>query len=136
MRWIVALLLALFCIPGAQAQNKFSSSYPVVSTADTNSTLIVGPPGGHYIYGFSLGNTGAAAWVKVYSTTTAPTCGSGTPVAVFPVPGNSLLAGSNVTLPFPILIPSGIGYCITGAATNSDTTAVTAAQVAGTIYYH
>jgi hypothetical protein len=108
------------------------SGFPIVSTADTNSTLIV--KGSHFLTSFSLGNNSTAAWIKFYNTATAPTCGAGTPY-VFAIPGNASLAGSNFEPPGPLLFTLGIGYCITGGAGNSDTTAVGSGQVTGTVLW-
>lgn len=78
-------------------------------------------------------NAGAGvAFVKLYDKAAAPTVGTDTPVLVFAVP-----AGGNV-----IFDPSekfrfvnGMGLAITGAAADSDTTAVAANQVKVALSY-
>lgn len=133
MRRLLACLLALSLWASAAWAD---SAYPVVSANTTNCQLVVS--GTHLLSGMTMGNTGSAAWVKFYDMASIPTAGasqgatpSGNPY-VFPVPGNSALAGTNVWPP-AIRFTLGIALCITGGAANSDTTAVTTGQVAGTI---
>ncbi len=68
-------------------------------------------------------------YVKLYNSGSAPTCGSGTPVARFMVPSNATAAdgaGTNISFPVGLAFGSGIGYCVTGALADNDTTAITA----------
>jgi hypothetical protein len=123
------ILALLFAATPAWAD----SSYAIVSAGSTNSTQVI--TGRHELTGFSVVNNSTAAYLKLYDTATAPTCGSGTPYAVFGIPGNLALAGSNFTPATTILFTKGIGYCITGAAANADTTAVGVGQVAGTLVW-
>lgn len=71
-------------------------------------------------------------YVKLYNASSAPTCGSGTPVARFMVPAASTAAngaGTNVDLgDIGAAFGTGIGYCVTGALADNDTTAITAAN--------
>jgi hypothetical protein len=68
-------------------------------------------------------------YVKLYNSGSAPTCGSGTPVARFMVPSNATAAdgaGTNILFPVGLAFGTGIGYCVTGALADNDTTAITA----------
>jgi hypothetical protein len=72
------------------------------------------------------------AYLKLYDSASAPTCGAGTPVKVLPIPVSSTAAngaGSNVTISVGAKFANGIGYCVTGALPNADTTALTANNV-------
>ena len=66
--------------------------------------------------------------MKFYNSGSAPTCGSGTPVARFMVPAASTAAngaGTNIQFPVGVAFGTGIGYCVTGALPDADTTAIT-----------
>jgi len=70
-------------------------------------------------------------YVKLYNSASAPTCGSGTPVARFMVPAASTAAngaGTNIQFPVGAAFGTGIGYCVTGALADNDTTAITASN--------
>lgn len=71
-------------------------------------------------------------YVKFYNSASAPTCGSGTPIARFMIPAASTAAnGAGTNIPIPtvgIALGTGIGYCVTGALADNDTTAITAAN--------
>ncbi len=68
-------------------------------------------------------------YVKLYNASSAPTCGSGTPVARFMVPVASTAAngaGTNIDIgDIGAAFGTGIGYCVTGALADNDTTAIT-----------
>jgi len=71
-------------------------------------------------------------YVKLYNASSAPTCGSGTPVARFMVPSAATAAngaGTNIDLgDIGAAFGTGIGYCVTGALADNDTTAITTAN--------
>lgn len=71
-------------------------------------------------------------YVKIYNASSAPTCGSGTPVLRFMCPSASTPAngaGNNPSLPsVGVAMGTGLGYCVTGALADNDTTAITAAN--------
>jgi hypothetical protein len=91
------------------------------------------------VFTVHIGNIGAAAaWLKLYDSATAPTCGSGTPKVRYLIPANStaaLGAGSNLEWPVGAAFTSGIGYCVTGALADADTTAVAANSITVSIGY-
>ena len=101
----------------------------VNSAASTNATLLKSSAG--QIGLINLFNNGSTvAYLKLYNSATTPTAGSGTPVAVIGIPAGG---GNVAAIPAGLAFSSGIGYTITGGATNSDTTAVAANQILGTI---
>lgn len=77
-------------------------------------------------------------YIKFYNSASAPTCGSGTPIARIMVPAASTAAngaGTNIMYPAGINFSSGIGYCVTGALADNDTTAITASNTIVNIQY-
>lgn len=105
-----------------------------ISAATTNATLVKAAPG--KLGGWYMTNTGAApAYVKFYDSATIPTAGSGTPVLTLMLPGNTLGAGANNQGAFGVNFANGIGFTITGAAADNDTTAVGAAAVIVNLLY-
>lgn len=96
------------------------------SAATTNSTLIKGSAG--VVTGWALYNTSAAVkYVRLYNLASAPTCGSSTPLIRIVLAAN----GGNAEFydPAGIAFGTGIGFCITGGAADSDATAVAANDV-------
>lgn len=94
------------------------------SAASTNGTVIKASAG--TLYNITCSNSGTVAYVKFYNSTTV-TVGTTTPAITITVP-----ASGTVNIPFAVQgMRFGTGIClgITGAATDSDTTAVTAGQV-------
>lgn len=69
-------------------------------------------------------------YIKFYNASSAPTCGSGTPVGRFMVPAAATAAngaGTNIDIgDMGAAFGTGIGYCVTGALADADTTAITA----------
>lgn len=69
-------------------------------------------------------------YIKLYNASSAPTCGSGTPIARFMVPVAATAAngaGTNIDVgDIGAAFGAGIGYCVTGALADNDTTAITA----------
>jgi hypothetical protein len=109
-----------------------ATPYFVNSLATTNGALIITGTSG--LQSFHATNIGAtAAYVKLYNKATAPTVGTDVPEMIIPVPAAvSGVPGVSPTLT-PAYIghrfPLGLGIAITGAAADSDTTAVAAGQV-------
>lgn len=101
------------------------------SGASTNATSVKGSSG--VINHLHVGNSGSTdAWLKFYNSASTPTAGSGTPLFCVYLPPK--WSGS-INVPSGLGFSSGIGYTITGGAADSDTTAVTAAQVTGALGY-
>ena len=98
----------------------------VNSAATTNATSVKASAG--TVYNITASNTGAAAaFVKFYNLAAAPTVGTSVPVFTMAIP-----ASGTVTIA-PALIgirfATGIALAITNLAADTDTTAVSAAQV-------
>ena len=100
----------------------------VVAAASTNSSLVKGAAAGTLEELALFNTTAAAIYVKFYDKATAPTVGTDAPAFTLQIPANgSVIIGSSLGKPFA----NGIGYGITGAAADSDTTAVTAGSITG-----
>jgi hypothetical protein len=83
-----------------------------------------------------LTNVNAAArFLKMYNSASAPTAGSGTPVMTIQIPGNTAGAGLVLDFPMGLAFSSGIGFTITGAVGDSDTTAVAANEIILNLFY-
>ena len=108
------------------ATNTTPTASNINSAATTNPVLVKSSAG--TLFGIVASNIGAAvAYLKLYNKATAPTVGTDVPVLTIPIP-----AGGMVPLKFGALghrFTTGIGIGITGAAADTDTTVVAAAQV-------
>ncbi len=96
------------------------------SSATTNASIVKASSG--TLYNLSASNNGAAAaFLKLYNQTTAPTVGSSVPVLVIALP-----AGATTTHNLGAIghrFTAGISMAITGAMPDADTTAIAAGQV-------
>lgn len=111
--------------PGGSAVAKIQAA------GSTNATSVKAAEG--RVYGWSLTNTSAALkYVKLYNKAAAPTVGTDVPVLTIGLPATSTVT---VALPFGIAFRTGIAYAITGVSTDADTTAVTANDVTGGLFY-
>lgn len=95
------------------------------SAASTNATLVKNSTGN--LYAVTITNTSAAVkYVKWYNKSSAPVVGTDTPVLTFAVPATSTL---NFAWPVSWRFSNGIGFGITGAAVDTDATAVAAGDI-------
>lgn len=117
--------------PTTQADTLLSSA---VLAASTNATSVKGSAGA--LFNVSVYNNSATiAYLKLYNSASAPTCGSGTPVLRYIIPASTSGAGSNVSIDIGAEFTSGIGYCVTTGISDSDTGAVAAsAYIVNLIY--
>lgn len=105
--------------------NQATLNYSLVAANSTNATNVKNGAG--VVYELSLYNNSAViAYLKLYDSASAPTCGSGTPVARYLIPASASGAGSNVTIPLGKTFPTGIGFCLTTGIGDADTGAVAA----------
>jgi hypothetical protein len=108
-----------------------ATPYILNSAASTNGALILTGTSG--LQAFYATNTGAAAaYVKLYNKATAPTVGTDVPALILVVPAAVSGVPGICTLPIGFSgfrFALGLGIAITGAAADSDTTAVAAGQV-------
>lgn len=103
----------------------------IKAAATTNSTLV--QAGQQFVVGYALYNTSAAAkYFKFYDKATAPTVGTDVPAFTVCIAANSQ---ATFVPPGGIWFALGIGYGITGAAADSDTTATTAEDVHGVLLW-
>lgn len=118
--FFAALIAVGFALP-AHAQ-----SVPVKydSLASTNATLVMAGTGHKITSIVALNSTVALYWLKLYDTAVAPTCGAGTPVQKYAIPFGSSNSGGGFVLPIPdgMQFFNGIGFCLTGAQADNDTT--------------
>jgi len=119
-------------IPGAAPATLLSSA---IMAATTNATSVKASAGA--VYNISVYNSSATlAWLKLYNSASAPTCGSGTPVARYLIPAvTSGGAGSNVSIDAGSAFSTGIAYCVTGLLADADTTATAAGTMVVNITY-
>lgn len=107
----------------------------VGSAASTNSTSCKGSAGN--LYGLRVINTTSTIYyLRLYNSSSAPTCSSATGfIETIPIP-NASGAGAGIVAfsgP-PIGYSTGIGFCITAGSGNTDNTSA-ATGVFGTLYY-
>jgi len=98
------------------------------SAATTNATLVRNSACRLYkIRGFNA--SAATKFMKLYNKATAPTVGTDTPVATL-----GLKAGEPFDIDFVptgLSFATGLGYALTGAAADNDTTALAAGDIVG-----
>lgn len=111
--------------------------FHMVAANSTNATLV--SPGAHTVYSAELGGIGSVpAYVKFYDKSSAPTCGTDTPIKTLIIPAAATAANgasSNVNMPGGMQINNGLGICVTGGIADSDTTAVAASSFTVNIDY-
>lgn len=101
----------------------------VNSAATTNATSLKATAG--QVYDIDVFNTALyAVYLKLYNKATAPTVGTDTPVRTIPIQ-----AGGGYSKNFPLgkAFSTGIAYAITKNQPDSDTTAVAAGDLTGSI---
>jgi hypothetical protein len=125
----LALTLALLACP-AHAQTAVPA-VPSGAIAPNNTTGVLLKGGSGTVWGVELGTIGAApAYLKLYDKTTAPTCGTDTPVKRLIIPAAATAANGaaqHIGFPAGIRFTLGIGYCVTTGIADNDTTAPAAA---------
>ncbi len=103
----------------------------IMAASSTNATSVKAATG--QVYGWFLFNTtGSALFFKLFNLSVTPTVGTSTPVITIPIPAGG---GTNVSWAHGVAFSNGIGYSITGAVTDADTTYVTANSVVGWLLY-
>lgn len=112
-------------------QTNALSKLRMQAAASTNATSVKASAG--RLYGIHLFNAAASIkYLKFYNKASAPTVGSDTPTATYPIE-----AGKRLDLEFIYGIPfaTGIALAITGALADADTTALVALDVVGEFTY-
>ena len=102
------------------------------SAATTNATLVKATAG--TLYSVTASNVGAAAaFLKVFNLTTAPTVGTSVPLLTIPIAASGI---ANINFGAQgMRLTAGISYSITNLVTDADVTAIAAAQVKVAISY-
>jgi len=96
-----------------------------IAANTTNATSVKATFG--QVYAIDVSNNSAnLAYLKLYDKASAPTCGTDTPVARFLVPATAAGGRIQVSISAGLAFGTGIGYCLTGAIADNDTTAVAA----------
>ena len=99
--------------------------YRKISAGSGDAASVKGSPG--QVYGVHIENIGASAcFVKLYDSASAPTVGSGTPVACYRVGAG---ASRDVIMPLGLAFSAGIGLVIVTGIADANTTAVNASEV-------
>ena len=80
------------------------------------------------VYAIKVGNIGTVPYfLKLYNTSTTPTCGSSTVADTFIIPPNN--SGANASLPVGKYFSTGISYCVVTNIADTDDTSVPATTV-------
>jgi hypothetical protein len=115
-RVLIALALLSLSIGSAIAQFAPVKYFSVVGT---NSTLVLGRQA--YFGGGAVSNTTATVYYfKLYNKATAPVCGTDIPVWTVALPAS--ITTTLPTLSEGVTFGLGVGFCITGALADNDTT--------------
>ena len=110
-----------------------ATPYHYLSAASTNSTLI--STGAHSVYNITAVNTTATLYyLKFSDNSAAPTCGTTAVVHTYPIPASATGAGLTISIPVGIKFASGLGFCITGAVADNDTTSAATGVVINVDY--
>lgn len=113
-----------------------ATPYKLISAASTNATSVKASVA--TLYGIQVYNTNAAArYLKLYNKASAPTVGTDTPVKVITIPGSTIGAGSNVSIPsVGVAFGTGLAFALTTGAADSDTGAVAANEIITNLDYN
>ena len=117
---LAALAFVLLASPALAQSDPFKFD----SAANTNSTLVTS--------GYSLlktlvviNTTTTLYYLKLYDVSSAPTCNTATVKFKVPVPFGAANAGGGFAVPIPqdgLRFQQGLGFCLTGALADNDTT--------------
>lgn len=102
------------------------STLNFISAANTTGVNVKNSAGTVY-HVETYNNTGTIFYLKLYNASTAPTCGSGTPLRRIMVPASTSGAGQVSDISLGVAFGTGIGYCLTAGIADNDTTNPTAA---------
>ena len=126
---LFAFLLCLAALP-ALAQQSVQPvggtrggawAYHYLSTASTNATNVT--KNANTVYSIVVFNSNATLYyLKFYDETTTPVCNTDTVVMTVLIPFGTSSSGGGAVIPIPVgmRFNNGIGFCITGAAADSD----------------
>ena len=122
---------ALFVTPAASAQTTGGPTmFTLTAAATTNATNIKASAGNLYhVEAHNISTTGA--WLSLYNTAGAPTCGTGIVWQGFVSPTPAAAAGQPYVADFavPLAFTTGIGMCLTTGIAGTGAVAATTYQV-------
>lgn len=98
----------------------------LVSAAGTTNSTNIKASGGRIKRMFVTNTSASTKYLKLYNKASAPTIGTDAPIYTIGLPATDT---SFVEFSTPIDFTAGIGYGLTGAAADNDTTALTAADI-------
>ena len=85
---------------------------PIFSAASNNAAYVKASPGNIYSITVTQSTT-TAMELKLYNTTAAPTCSSGTGlIDLIPIPPNATIPGYHLIYPVGRYFSTGISYCL------------------------
>lgn len=103
------------------------------SAATTNSTLV--RAGAAQVFHIVATNVSASTrYLKIYDKATAPTVGTDVPILTFPIAASSFISIPSTLS--GIYFSLGLGFALTGAAADTDTTAIAANDVKVVFSYY
>lgn len=102
------------------------TAHTLNSAATTNATSVKTSAG--TLYGLTVTNTAASTrFLKIFNKASAPTVGTDVPILTIPIPANGIVTPTFGGL--GLRLGTGIAYAITGAAADTDATAIGASEV-------
>lgn len=108
---------------------KASASSRIPSAAATTNATVAKASAGEVIMVSATNTTASLKYLKIYNKATAPTVGTDTPVMTIPLQPSNV--PTTISIPGGFYCSAGIGYALTGAAADADTTALVAGDVVG-----
>lgn len=110
------------------------SKHKLIALNTTNPNLV--KAGAARLIGGQIYNVSAAIkFFKLYDKATAPTIGTDTPILTIPIPAASSIPLEGIMTIYGLAFTLGLGYGLTGAAADADTTALTAGDVIVNLLY-
>lgn len=107
-------------------QKKAVSTTRLLSAAATTNATSVKTSMGDLFRVRGHNASASARYLKLYNKATAPTVGTDTPVATYYLPPSSPF---DIAFDTPLYFSTGLGFALTGAAVDSDTTAIAAGDI-------
>lgn len=109
--------------------NGGATGFRLLSAASTNATSLKASAG-KLMSLYAVNLNAAVRYLKFYNKASAPTVGTDTPVATYPIPASSTGAGFILHLPPDgVAFSTGIAYAVTTGVADSDTGAVAANDI-------
>lgn len=119
--WCLLLALATPTLAHAQSLQALPASY--LSAASTNATLISGAGQNVLKSVIAINTTATIYYLKLYNKASVPVCGTDVPVLRIPLlPANNTGGGLSAISLDDMRFTLGIGFCLTGALADNDTT--------------